>query len=85
MISGGSSSGSAVAVALGMAAFALGTDTAGSGRVPAMLNISPDPVQQRNIYILCLVLFAALFQSSAFNKQRQFEELLSFSRRLNSY
>lgn len=37
-ISGGSSSGSAVAVALGMSAFALGTDTAGSGRVPAMLN-----------------------------------------------
>lgn len=38
MISGGSSSGSAVSVALGMAVFALGTDTAGSGRVPAMLN-----------------------------------------------
>lgn len=38
MISGGSSSGSAVAVALGIAAFSLGTDTAGSGRVPAMLN-----------------------------------------------
>lgn len=38
MISGGSSSGSAVSVALGLAAFALGTDTAGSGRVPAMLN-----------------------------------------------
>ncbi|MGF1658855.1 MAG: allophanate hydrolase [Rubrimonas sp.] len=35
---GGSSSGSAVAVALGVAAFALGTDTAGSGRVPAALN-----------------------------------------------
>ena len=34
-ISGGSSSGSAVAVALGQVAFALGTDTAGSGRVPA--------------------------------------------------
>ncbi|MDG9706736.1 allophanate hydrolase [Streptomyces sp. DH10] len=37
-ISGGSSSGSAVAVALGIADFALGTDTAGSGRVPAALN-----------------------------------------------
>ena len=34
-ISGGSSSGSAVAVALGVADLALGTDTAGSGRVPA--------------------------------------------------
>ena len=34
-ISGGSSSGSAVAVALGVADVALGTDTAGSGRVPA--------------------------------------------------
>jgi len=38
LISGGSSSGSAVAAALGMAAFTLGTDTAGSGRVPAALN-----------------------------------------------
>ncbi len=38
LISGGSSSGSAVSVALGMASFALGTDTAGSGRVPAALN-----------------------------------------------
>jgi len=37
-ISGGSSSGSALAVALGMADFALGTDTAGSGRVPAAFN-----------------------------------------------
>lgn len=37
-ISGGSSSGSAVAVALGQVDFALGTDTAGSGRVPAALN-----------------------------------------------
>ncbi|MEO0425454.1 MAG: allophanate hydrolase [Pseudomonadota bacterium] len=34
-ISGGSSAGSAVAVALGEADFALGTDTAGSGRIPA--------------------------------------------------
>ncbi|MFC0211282.1 allophanate hydrolase [Paenibacillus chartarius] len=38
LISGGSSSGSAVAVARGHAAFALGTDTAGSGRVPAALH-----------------------------------------------
>ena len=37
-ISGGSSSGSAVAVASGLVSFALGTDTAGSGRVPAMFN-----------------------------------------------
>jgi allophanate hydrolase len=37
-ISGGSSSGSAVAVALGLVDFALGTDTAGSGRVPAAFN-----------------------------------------------
>src|SRR5687768_2747764 len=37
-ISGGSSSGSALAVALGMASFALGTDTAGSGRIPAAFN-----------------------------------------------
>jgi len=37
-ISGGSSSGSAVAVARGLAAFSLGTDTAGSGRVPAAFN-----------------------------------------------
>jgi allophanate hydrolase len=37
-ISGGSSSGSAVAVAKGLVAFALGTDTAGSGRVPAAFN-----------------------------------------------
>lgn len=38
LISGGSSAGSAVAVARGQAAFSLGTDTAGSGRVPAALN-----------------------------------------------
>ena len=37
-ISGGSSSGSAVAVSSGLVSFALGTDTAGSGRVPAGFN-----------------------------------------------
>jgi len=38
LIPGGSSSGSAVAVGAGIAAFSLGTDTAGSGRIPAGLN-----------------------------------------------
>jgi allophanate hydrolase len=46
-VSGGSSSGSAVAVGAGFACFSLGTDTAGSGRVPAMFNnlvgIKPTP------------------------------------------
>ena len=37
-ISGGSSAGSGVAVATGQVSFALGTDTAGSGRVPAACN-----------------------------------------------
>ena len=37
-ISGGSSAGSAVAVATGLASFSLGTDTAGSGRIPAAFN-----------------------------------------------
>ena len=37
-ISGGSSSGSAVSVALHQVSFSIGTDTGGSGRIPASLN-----------------------------------------------
>lgn len=37
-VPGGSSSGSAALVGAGLLSFALGTDTAGSGRVPAMFN-----------------------------------------------
>lgn len=58
-ISGGSSSGSAVAVAAGEVAFALGTDTAGSGRVPAAFNglvgLKPTPglISTRGVVPAC--------------------------------
>ncbi|MPZ42968.1 MAG: allophanate hydrolase [Betaproteobacteria bacterium] len=58
-ISGGSSSGSALAVALGQVAFALGTDTAGSGRIPAAFNnivgLKPTPglVSTRGVVPAC--------------------------------
>jgi allophanate hydrolase len=69
-VSGGSSSGSAVAVARGLSAFALGTDTAGSGRVPAAFNnivgIKPTPGLVPNTGVVpacasldCVTVFAA--------------------------
>ncbi|KAA3511432.1 allophanate hydrolase [Agrobacterium rosae] len=55
-VSGGSSSGSSVAVASGLASFALGTDTAGSGRVPAAFNnivgIKPTPGLVPNVGVV---------------------------------
>ena len=55
-VSGGSSSGSAVAVAAGLASFSLGTDTAGSGRVPAAFNnlvgIKPTPRLVPNVGVV---------------------------------
>ncbi len=55
-VSGGSSSGSAVSVAAGLTSFALGTDTAGSGRVPAAFNnlvgIKPTPGLVPNVGVV---------------------------------
>jgi allophanate hydrolase len=59
LIPGGSSSGSGVAVAAGLVSFALGTDTAGSGRVPAamggIVGLKPSRglVSARGVYPAC--------------------------------
>jgi len=58
-ISGGSSSGSAIALAAGLVSFALGTDTAGSGRVPAAFNnlvgikATPGLISTRGVFPAC--------------------------------
>ena len=75
-ISGGSSSGSAVAVARGVAPFALGTDTAGSGRIPAGFNgivgLKPTPGRVSNFGVLaacrtldCVAVFAHTVDDAA--------------------
>jgi allophanate hydrolase len=80
-ISGGSSSGSAVAVAAGLAAFALGTDTAGSGRVPAAFNnivgIKPTPGLISTAGMVpacrsldCVSIFAATVEDGAIVRRR---------------
>jgi allophanate hydrolase len=70
LIPGGSSSGSAIAVAAGLVPLALGTDTAGSGRVPAGFNnivgLKPSPGLVSNAGVVpacrsldCVSIFAA--------------------------
>jgi allophanate hydrolase len=76
-VSGGSSSGSAVAVASGLVSFALGTDTAGSGRVPAAFNnivglkpskglISTSGVVPACRTLDCVSIFAATAEDASF-------------------
>jgi allophanate hydrolase len=93
MISGGSSSGSAVALALGYVSFSLGTDTAGSGRVPAAFNnlvglkpskglLSTKGVVPACASLDCVTIFA--FNSDdanhVFNTAAQFDEADPWSR-----
>jgi allophanate hydrolase len=75
-VSGGSSSGSALAVAHGIVAFAIGTDTAGSGRVPAGFNglvgLKPTPGRVSTAGVLpacrsldCVSVFAHTVEDAA--------------------
>ncbi len=92
-ISGGSSSGSAVAVASGLVSFALGTDTAGSGRVPAMFNnivglkptrgaLSTQGVVPACRTLDCVSIFAATVSDASlvFDAARGFDAQDAFSR-----
>jgi allophanate hydrolase len=94
-ISGGSSGGSAVAVAMGFASFSLGTDTAGSGRVPAAFNnlIGMKPtcgrLSTRGVVPCCRTLDAvAIFALTAEDAARVcrvaqgFDEAEPYSRRI---
>jgi allophanate hydrolase len=93
-ISGGSSSGSAVATAAGVVAFALGTDTAGSGRVPAAFNhlvgLKPTPGRWSTTGLVpacrsldCITVFTAKAADAALVDRvlAAFDETDPFSRR----
>jgi allophanate hydrolase len=93
-LAGGSSAGSAVAVALGQAAFALGTDTAGSGRIPAAFNglvglkpsrglLSTAGVVPACASLDCVSVFATTAADAAavFEVARGFDAVQPFSRR----
>mgnify|MGYP003340263678 FL=1 len=84
-ISGGSSSGSAVAVAAGLVSFALGTDTAGSGRVPAGFNnivgLKPTPgvVSTRGVVPACRSLdCVSVFALTCEDATRLFDAMRGF-------
>ena len=84
-ISGGSSSGSAVAVAAGMVTFALGTDTAGSGRVPAAFNniVGLKPTRgllsNRGVFPACRSLdCVSIFAGSCHDAQAVLEQAAGF-------
>ncbi len=88
IVPGGSSSGSAVAVAAGLVAFALGTDTAGSGRVPAALNnivgLKPSlgALSARGIVPACRTLdTASVFALSVADAYAAFEAAAGFDPR----
>ncbi|OKL62680.1 hypothetical protein UA08_01347 [Talaromyces atroroseus] len=75
-VSGGSSSGSALAVALGQVSFSLGTDTAGSGRIPAAFNnivgLKPTKgtVSTRGVIAACRTLDCVSFFASTLSDAR---------------
>ncbi len=93
-ISGGSSSGSAVAVAQGQVSFALGTDTAGSGRVPAaftnIIGMKPSRGLLSNTGVVpacrtldCVAIFATTTEDlqTLFTHSAQFDPQDAYARR----